>query len=175
MLEPHLINDDIIRRTLNFFGLRGEVKHEYQPTVLPVVVIGDLSQPAKWVTNIQVGTQLMHTVPKGETWKIMEIAGSVIQAAGATALTYGILLELASGSVITMHVPFWPRATVEVERIQRTITLNGTETFTARLPKPIYLPSEARMSINQIAGDGTITFQMHVQYQVIGERLVDFS
>src|SRR5262245_58316068 len=121
------IQDDILRRCLDFFGLRGVVPHDYESTILPTVNIGNLGQPTKY--QLSVGTSVNSpwgAVPAGKCWRPLVATGSVVQAGGTVAIVYGI--SVALNGVLSMRFPFFRAqsnaADTSSDNLKRAMTLN---------------------------------------------------
>ncbi|MGL5934723.1 MAG: hypothetical protein ACRCZI_03770 [Cetobacterium sp.] len=173
----HLIQDDIIRRALDFFGLRGVVQHGYEPIVSPVVVIGDLGQPTRMIlsTNTSINDP-WGAVPKNKCWRPIYASGTITQAAGAVARTYAIGWQ--HNGVLAGLFPFFRSqdtgADTVGENIHRTMTLNSTDNWVVRFPQNLLIPAGAIISLFAIAGDGTtsITLGARLMVQELGENLI---
>jgi len=174
------IQDDIIRRALDFFGLRGVVTHEYQQTVIPVVVIGDLGQPQRLILSTSTNINSpFGAVPTGRCWRPIYWFGSVTQAAGTVARTYAIGWQF--NGLLRGQFPFY-RSTSNGndtlnENIQRQMTLNTTDNFLVNFTPGILLPAGSILSILALAGDGTTTTPLGSTLVVeeLGENLIQQS
>lgn len=176
------IQDDIIRRALDYFGLRGVVSHGYESTVIPTVSIGDLSAPL--IAQRSVGNTPatdLWLVPQNESWRPILLMTTLVQAAGTTAARWKVLYLSASGaSFFSMSLPsLWSNvAAFSVgEALLFTAALNtGTDVVT-RFPDRFLMGPGSRIQITAAPGDGVITAdaQSLLVYQRIGERMVELK
>lgn len=172
-----LIQDDIIRRALDFFGLRGVVSHEYDPTIRPVAVVANLEQPA--FVQLIGGTGLsgvdLMIVPPNETWKPILFAGTITQTAGATAPRY-ILNALQAGAYnFNLRASFSTPTLAASEVLAFTAELNVATKFFCNFGNDILLPGGTSLQYVQTGGNGVIVAnsQSFLMFRRLGERLVD--
>lgn len=169
------IQDDIIRRALDFFGLRGVVPHEYEATVVPVTVIGDLDGPTivQRFTNVTDGSPFC-TVPQGESWRLLSVHGLHTQSAATTAVQT-ILVAQVPEPVNTHRFAGFTDIAAAVEQLRITFGLNLTNHFLYRMPPKTIIGPNSRVFFANFQGDGTITSTGVVVYQRLGEKLVDLQ
>jgi hypothetical protein len=171
------IQDDILRRCLDFFGLRGVVTHAYEETVLPVVLIGDLGQPTRLIlsNNVSINNPWI-AVPTGKCWRPLYASGQITQAAGTVARVYSIGWQL--NSILAGNFPFFAAtsnvANTVSEIIERLMVLNTTDNFVVRFPPGLILPAGSILSLFALAGDGTTSIPLGASLvvQEIGENLI---
>lgn len=171
------IQDDILRRCLDFFGLRGVVTHSYEQTVLPTVNIGDLGQPTRLIrsTNTSINSP-WGAVPLNKSWRPIYAAGQITQAAGAAARVYAIGWQW--NAIQQGLFPFWAaQSTVGNtvgEIITRLMVLNTTDNFVVKFPPNFILPAGAIIDLIGLAGDGTTSIVLGAQLLVheFGENLI---
>lgn len=173
------IQDDIIRRALDFFGLRGVVPHDYEATVLPVSVIGNLEQPAivRIVSGPLVsGTDLM-IVPPGETWKPLLFAGLITQTAGTTSPRYRLNALQVAGYNFDLRATFASLTTSSTEVLAFSAGLNQQTRFYCDFGNDVLMPEGMSLQFIQTGGDGVIVAsnQTFLMYRRLGERLVNLA
>ncbi|MGH8755347.1 MAG: hypothetical protein ACREU0_05905 [Burkholderiales bacterium] len=171
------IQDDILRRCLDFFGLRGVITHNYEQTVIPVVLIGDLGQPTRLIlsnsTNIN---NPWGAVPTGKCWRPLYIFAAITQAAGTVARTYGVGWQsngIQQGQFVFYH-SLNNGNNVQNENIQRQMVLNTTDNVIVKFPPGFLLPSGAIIDFLALAGDGTTSIALGatLMVQELGENLI---
>jgi len=167
------IQDDIIRRCLDFFGLRGPIDHEYEATVTPVVLVGDLSQPtiARRFAAITDGNPLV-TVPDGECWELISLTASHTQAGGAVAAHLLLIAQLPEPINIYRFIGITDIA-ASVPSLRVITTLNATNFCTWNFPARTTVSSNTRIFTANYQGDGTLTMTGVVVYRKLGERLLE--
>jgi hypothetical protein len=170
-----LIQDDIIRRALNFFGLRGQVQHEYVQSVIPTINIGNLGQPTLFLLNSAVtfNLQLFPVVPVGETWKLIRMNATYTQSAGTTAPTFSLTSQHSSGAYFRNFPAFF--GSTLGEQLLISPALNVSTRLCVRFDPETYLPENHLLIWNSpVPGDGTRQMINTVlEYQKIGERMVE--
>lgn len=168
-----LIQDDIIRRCLNFFGLRGVVQHNYENTILPTVSIGDLSQPTK-ISQVNLGpfagSVPLFTVPTGETWRLIMAQLILTQSGGTVIVSYG--LEMLTNSGIFFEFPQWPLVSGVAPTVRRDMTLNGTAQGFYQFPPNTLMGAGSSLIPVFHSGDGLKNQQCFLMYQILGENLI---
>jgi hypothetical protein len=176
-MTAQLIQDDIIRRCLDFFGLRGVVTHAYEQTVLPVVIIGDLGQPTRLIlSNSTSINNPWIPVPTGKCWRPLYASGQITQAAGTVARVYSIGWQ--NNGLLAGNFPFFAAqstvANTVGEIIERLMVLNSTDNFVIKFPPGLILPAGSIVSAFALAGDGTTTIQLGASLvvQELGENLI---
>jgi hypothetical protein len=166
--------DQILRRVLDYLGLRGVVQHEYEQTVVPTLMIGDLSQTVlvREALNIPVGNAIF-TVPAGETWEIVALGGISNQTIGAVAFRWSLTWnDVNTGR--NFLVPFWQEVDNTGEVLSITHTLNTNKRWSARPIKQMLVAEGYQLQQVGLAGDGTRTMANGwVMYRKFGERLVE--
>ena len=169
------VNDDIIRRALDFFGLRGIVQHEYESAVQPVVVVGDLEGPTivQRFTNIVDGSPFC-TVPVGESWRLLSLHGLHTQSAAAVAVSTILVAQLPE-PVNTHRFAGFTDVAASVEQLRLTFVLNQSNHFLYRFPPKTIIGPNTRVFFANFAGDGTITSTGAVVFQRLGEKLTDLQ
>jgi hypothetical protein len=177
----HLIQDDIIRRALDFFGLRGVIPHQYEATIVPVLVVGETGSPL----ILQRPTPPLNPladiwlVPPGESWHPILLAGTLTQAAAVTTARWRLQFLSASGASFgTQNLPaLWDSlATFSVgEATLFTPAINQQTNFTVRFPKDFTMGPGSRITFIAAPGDGVVTIepQSFLMYQRVGERMVE--
>ena len=175
----HQIQDEILKRVLDFFGLRGVVSHDYESTVLPVVSIGDLGQKT---VSLQSGNTLptvFTTVPVGKVWRPLMLAGRITQTGGVTAITLSVQVTGLSGP--GFNIPFYtaPSGGPDTSglQIRRTFALNTVNDILAVFPEGLLIPAGGTVLVGAIAGDGTISMSANssLMVQELGEGLVSLQ
>lgn len=175
-MSLHTIMDQQFKRVLDYLGLRGLVPHEYESTVLPVVVVGEMQQPSLIAEAINIaGGTAIFTVPAGESWEILAIGGLASQAAGTVAYRFG-LHWYDSNSARSFQVPIFAESDSVGEVMSCTLTLNGTRRWLQR-PSPKFIVGQGfQLAALNIAGDGTRQNNfVWLMYRRHGERLTDLS
>ena len=168
------IQDEIIKRSLDFFGLRGTVEHDYEPTILPVVQIGDLGQRTVTMNSLASFTVPFPNVPTGKVWRPVGFSGRITQAGGTVAP----LIAFTTGGLgnVGFIIPFFfavSSAAGAVGPVLRTaFTLNTVNDVTIIFPPNLLIPAGFSFQPMLSAGDGTITQNSILVVHEIGEGLV---
>lgn len=158
------IQDDALRRCLKFFGLRSIIEpHNYEATVSPVVMVGDLGQvqSAVTVSSITVSGNLADfpSPPKDESWRVLGFCGLYNQSAGAVAgnLRFTVRGWGASAGTILL-LPFYidQIATDVTEDTWHAVALNTSVRFLCTLRNPFIITPGQIIAANP-GGDGTRT------------------
>jgi len=173
----HTIQDDILKRVLDFFGLRNFVPHEYESTIFPVVLVGNLEQPQIQQTGIDTLLSTDHfTVPTGETWVPLWHSAGVVQSAGTVGGT--MEMQVLSGPAPTftrIRIPFFAGVGLG-ETLRHAQTLNTTQRYFCIFPPGMLLGPGSRVQLAQTGGDGSFTYVTTTDnvlcYRHLGEPLV---
>jgi hypothetical protein len=169
------IQDDVLRRALDYFGLRGTIPHEYVSAVLPTISVGNLRNPEihkAMVPNIIAGAAAFF--PFGETWHPIFWSGNLIQAAGAVAPIWECQAFAGSSGNTRMSLPSWVNQDVEV--IAHPMTLNSTVRFAVRFPIDFLLGPGMTLTWDTNAGDGNRTIGNSILvYERFGETLASLQ
>lgn len=168
----HQIQDDIIRRALDFLGLRGIVTHDYESTVLPIVSIGNLSQPtlARQFNAVTDGAPIA-TVPVGESWRLHSIRMSHTQTAGAVQVQT-ILIAQLPGPTTLYSFPGITDVSTAQETLKLILTLNGSNNIDFKMRPETIVPPGCNIFLSNLQGDGTITSSGVIVYNRLGEGLL---
>lgn len=155
------IQDDAFRRVLRFLGLRSRLEHEYESTVRPVLVVGDLGQPTSVIETaggvLAGGLLTLFTVPQGESWRLLAMTGTLTQAGGAVAGTFRLILADWSTTQF-IPVPFYTDQNLTLgEQTAQSFTLNSANRYSVWHRSKIILGPGQRVRINTATADGTLT------------------
>jgi len=178
------IQDDPLRRVLRFFGLRSiTAPHDYEATVSPIVIVGDLGQVQTAITNVGPITVAGNLAdfpapPKDESWRILGFGGLYNQSAGAVAgnLRFTIRDWGASAGTV-MLLPFYVDQIVgdTQEQTWHPVTLNTSVRFWNMFRTPIVIGPGQRVAANP-GGDGTRTVtDLIVLVQKLGGALSELD
>jgi hypothetical protein len=170
------IQDEIIKRAIDFFGLRGVLPHDYEATVLPIVSIGDLGQRTLSLQSGASFTQPFPLVPSGKVWRPIAFSGRVNQSGGVAAIVLQWTIQ-GLGNV-GMQIPYFMSPSnasdLSGEQIKRTFTLNIATDIFVRFHRDLLIPAGGTFAPILFAGDGTITLSTGSMLLVheLGEGLV---
>ena len=159
----HTVQDDSLKRVLDFLGLRGVVIHDYESTVLPVILVGDVGQPTEYRDPLTVNGPGLDNwiVDAGETWRPIILAGTLIQSAGAVGPIWGWdWLTGASPTFTRVPLPaIW--GTIALRPAAETLTftpaVNSTTNFIIRFPREMLMGSGSRIQWSSGPGDGALS------------------
>ena len=173
----HGINDDVLRRALDFFGLRGPVPHDYESTVLPVLQVGNVEQYliCTQIAGVTPIGNNLFSVPRGESWRLISLCGTLSQTGGTVAL----VAQLNAVWVDVQKMAVYPgfKDTNLGEQLNLGPALNNSCIFSYRFPDRTILSEGCKLIFVLIAGDGTVstTTPTKLIYERIGERLIEFQ
>lgn len=158
-MPPYAVQDDIVRRALDFFGLRGFIPHDYETTIQPIVILGNLEQPQIQTDNFLNSTPStdLFLVPAGELWKPLSLAFAVTQSAGTVAPSYAVGYLSSSGATFfQQRIPAYFGSNVG-DSLSFNASLNGTTRFYVRFPDNLLMPPGSRLQYLAPTGDGTFS------------------
>lgn len=173
------IQDDIIKRAIDFFGLRGVIPHDYEATVLPVVSIGNLGQRTIALQSTTDPAVPFANCPTGKVWRPIAFSGRITQAGGAVAVT--IAFTIGGLGNVGLVLPFFsaPSGTASTNGVQlrQTFGLNTVNDVTLLFPPGLLIPAGSSFNGLLSAGNGTITLSSGSILLVheLGEGLVSLQ
>ena len=173
------IQDEVIKRALNFFGLRGPVTHDYESTVLPVVVIGDLGQPTLSLQSGSLITSPWPLVPNSKVWRPIMASGRITQSGGTIAPVLHCSIQGLGlpGFWIPFYLAQALTAGTSGVQIRQAATLNSVFDFTVVFPPDLFIPAGGSVVFGLAAGDGTLSLSSGSVLLVheLGEGLVSLQ
>jgi len=164
------IQDDVIKRAIDFFGLRGVIPHDYESTIVPTVNVGNLGQRTLSIfTSGLMGATQFGPVPAGKTWRPIVLTARFTQAGGAVALVFA----WNAGGIL---VPFFPAqtgvGTTTSLILRRGATLNTVNDTTLMFPSDLLVSEGLTIQPQVDAGDGALSWNGTLLVQELGEVLV---
>lgn len=170
------IQDEVIKRALDFFGLRGPVTHDYESTILPTVLIGDLGQRTISLQSGSSFTAPWASCPTGKVWRPIMASGRISQSGGAVAPIFHLALSGLGdpGFWIPFYVSQALTANTNGQQIRHAVTLNSVFDFTVVFPHDLLIPGGGSIGFGLAAGDGTLALSSGSVLLVheLGEGLV---
>jgi hypothetical protein len=172
----HLIQDEIIKRALDFFGLRGVVQHGYEATVLPVIQIGDLGQRTLSLQSTTSVAAPFANCPTGKVWRPIAFSGRITQTGGTVGITLSFAIGGLGNSGLLLPFQSAPSGTADNNppSLKKTFTLNTVNDVTIVFPQDLLIPAGNSLFGILAAGDGTITLSSGSPFLVheLGEGLL---